>query len=49
MDQRTQRIRQLNDQLRKRSLAVTVVMSPGVSDLGEESCGTHHRENRCLR
>ena len=37
MDPRTQRIRELNDQFRKRLLAVTVIMSPGVSDLGEEA------------
>jgi hypothetical protein len=37
MDQRTQRVRELNDRFRKHLLTVTFVMSPGVSDLGEEA------------
>ncbi len=37
MDQRIQRIRDPNDRYRKGLLMVTFVMSPGVSDLGEEA------------
>jgi hypothetical protein len=37
MDQRTQRIRELNDRFRKGLVTVTVMMSPGVSDLSQEA------------